>query len=62
MNPSVMEPLPHGLRHTMAYELPMKDVVLHPGSLMSCAATQSGTPLAFLIAPKQVLEVMSGRN
>jgi hypothetical protein len=44
---------PHGLRHTMAYELLMKGVVLHSGSLMSCVATHQERPWRSRLLPSR---------
>jgi site-specific recombinase XerD len=55
---------PHGLRHTMAYELLMEGVPIPVTSPLSwsCGATPKERRRRSPLPPKQVLEVMSDRN
>jgi site-specific recombinase XerD len=54
---------PHGLRHTMAYELLMEGVPIPIiQRQLGHASLQTTDTYLSHIAPKQVLEVMSGRN
>jgi integrase len=54
---------PHGLRHTMAYELLMEGVPIPIiQRQLGHASLQTTDTYLSHIAPKQVLEVMSDRN